>query len=93
MASEEKKSKWLLYHMYDGKMVLDEAEHSAHLRQHYEGDEKFQNQIIAAVKKPLPEETLRLYEQQYEASHEPNKRPALRPYSPPPPSGRALRNR
>lgn len=86
----ENRAKWLIYHMYDGKCVLDEAESMAQVRAHYAGDQKFENDPIAAVLAPLSEKTLKAYMDQYQVSFDPTKRPALRPYTPPP-SARAAR--
>jgi hypothetical protein len=70
-----------IYHEYDGKMVVDEAAHTAEWRAHYQGDPKFKNNPIAGLDQPMDEKTLKRYEEFYELKHDPAKRPPMKPFS------------
>lgn len=81
MATEQKRP-WFIYHKYGDKMVMDEADHIDHLRQHHKGDKNFHNYMIAGVREPLSDKTLAMYEKQYNLKFDNSKRPALKEYQP-----------
>lgn len=84
IVAEKKRLKFYFYHMYDGKMILDEGENIFQLRAHYKDDPKFGNDVVAAVLEPLSEKTLQKYLDQYQITHDPAKRGPLRPFTPQP---------
>jgi hypothetical protein len=71
---------WYIYHLYDGKIIMDRADHTDHMRQAYAGDPKFKGAFLAGTKTPLTPHELKGLEAQYEAKHDPGTRPALKPW-------------
>lgn len=73
--------KMMIYHMYGGTMVMDEGWGLAQLRHHYQGDAKFENDIVAATYEPLSDRTLKQYMAQYQITYDPTKRGPLKEFT------------
>jgi hypothetical protein len=77
-------SQWYLYHIYDGKLVMDRADHSDHAEQHYANDPKFSaRRFVAGSPTPLTDVELQALAKQYEVQVDTSPRPALKPWTPP----------
>jgi len=79
----EKEPMYYIYHMYDGKAVLDRADSWLHVKQHYAGDPKFEKDPVAATLEPMSEKTMAAYAKQYEIKFDLSSRPTLKAFVPP----------
>lgn len=72
-----KTGKWYLYHIEDGKIVVDVADHSTHHKQAREAMGLPKPRYVAGTLKPLTKEEQKRYEDHYSASFDHSKRKDL----------------
>lgn len=89
MPTADDGGRWYIYHKYDGKIVMDRADHTQHLRHHYREDPKFKGEFVAASQAPLTEAELKRLEDFYGAKHDPSPRTKLKEFKHPPLTPRA----
>lgn len=78
---EKEKKQMYIYHLYKGKIVMDRADHTDHLEQHYAGDPDFKAAYVAGADKPLTEAEIKRFADYYSAQHDTAVRPALKPFT------------
>jgi hypothetical protein len=72
-----------VYHVENGKIVLDRALHTDHLRHHHHGNRKFREQWIAVGNQPLSESEKKAYSKQYGMPFDESPRPPLKEWKAP----------
>lgn len=92
-STSEKPELLYIYHVENGKIVLDRARGTDHVRHHHKGNKLFKEQWIASGYQPLTEKEKDAYSKQYGMPFDETVRPPLKEWTPPVGSSHTLRKR